>query len=56
MDKKILLKKILEYFKVKEIPDNLNEQRKLYRDIVLSLKEYDIPDGVRRMCAVGWLR
>ncbi len=46
MDKKILLKKILEYFKVKEIPDNLNEQRKLYRDLVLSLKEYDIPDDI----------
>ena len=46
MDKKILLKKLLEYFKVDNIPDNLNELRKLYKKIVLSLEEYDIPDEI----------
>ena len=46
MDKKILLKKILEYFKVKDIPDNLNEMRKLYKEKVLSLDNYDIPEEI----------
>lgn len=46
MDKKILLKKILEYFKIKDIPDNLNEMKKLYKDIILSLDNYDIPDDI----------
>ena len=46
MDKKILLKKIFDYFKIKDIPDSLNEQRKLYKELVLSLKEYDIPDEI----------
>ena len=46
MDRKILLKKILEYFKVKDIPDNLNEMKKIYKDLVLSLEDYDIPEDI----------
>ena len=46
MDKKILLKKLLEYFKVKDIPENLNEMKKKYREIILSLDKYDIPDDI----------
>jgi len=47
MDKKILLKKILEYFyKDKEIPDNLNEMRKMYRDIIETIEDFDIPEDI----------
>ena len=46
MDKKILLKKVLEYFKVKDIPENLNEMKKKYKEIILSLDKYDIPEDI----------
>ena len=46
MDKKILLKKLLEYFKVKDIPENLNEMKKKYKEIILSLDKYDIPEDI----------
>lgn len=47
MDKKILLKKILEYFyKGQEIPDNLNEMRKMYKKIIESIDDYDIPEDI----------
>jgi len=47
MDKKILLKQILEYFyKDKEIPDNLTEMKKMYKKAVIDNKDNEIPDNI----------
>ncbi len=47
MDKKILLKQILEYFyKKDEIPDNLNEMKKMYKKAVIDNKDKEIPENI----------
>lgn len=46
MDKKILLKQLLEYFKVKDIPDSLPEMRKIYKEVVSNRKDKEIPDNI----------
>ena len=47
MDKKILLKQLLEYFyKDEEIPDDLTKMRKMYRDYVSSCNDMNIPEEI----------
>lgn len=46
MDKKILLKKIISYFYKGELPDDLKELRKLYKEVITNNSDYDIPDEI----------